>query len=390
MASSGGTSQGGNHDELILVDVGTGVQRELADRQWRSMGQVTWLPDGAGLLVAARDKATSQAQIWHVVAANGEAHRITNDLSDYDMLSITADGNVLVAQQSEQISNLWVLTGDAAGVRDGRTSIPFKTSDAVQITSATSRREGFYGIAWTPDLRIVYSSNAGGQYDLWIVKADGSAAHRLTESTGQSNRYPAVSPDGRYIVFSSDRSGQSNIWRVDSDGSNPVQLTYGNNEYHSSFSHDGQWVFYDTGQNSEVHKVPINGGESVPVIRGSSGHPVISPDGKLVAYTYYDERQKEPWRLGVMRLDDNVLSQSWPQPFRCYSWTPGTLALTSLVGTDTISNLWNQTLDHTPPKQLTDFKEKRVYWFDWSPNGRYIALARGESRSDVVAISGSN
>jgi Tol biopolymer transport system component len=168
--------------------------------------------------------------------------------------------------------------------------------------------------------------------------------------------FPAVSPDGRYIVFSSDRSGENNIWRIDSDGRNAVQLTHGTNEYHSSISADGQWVFYDTGQKSEVHKVPISGGESVFVIPGSAGHPIISPDGKLVAYTYYDEQQKEPWRLGVMRLDDNVLSRSWPQPFRCYGWTPGTLALTSIAGENTVSNLWSQPLDGTLPTQLTDFK----------------------------------
>ena len=390
IATSGGTDDGGNHDEVILVDVDTGAQRELADRKWRSMGQVAWLPDGKGLLVAAKEKAASPQQIWQVVLATGEAHRITNDLTDYDMLSITADGNVLLAQQSEQVSNLWVMTGDANVSHHGHTTVAFKAPDAVQITSATGRREGFYGIAWTPDLRIVYSSNAGGLYDLWIVKPDGSDPQRLTESTGESNVFPAVSPDGRYIVFSSDRSGENNIWRIDSDGRNAVQLTHGTNEYHSSFSADGQWVFYDTGQKSEVHEVPISGGESVSVIPGSAGHPIISPDGKLVAYTYYDEQQKEPWRLGVMRLDDNVLSRSWPQPFRCYGWTPGTLALTSIVGENTVSNLWSRPLDGTAPTQLTDFKEKRLYWFEWSPNGKYIALARGEWSSDVVAISGVN
>ena len=382
IASSGGSSEGGNHDELILIDAKTGTQRLLPGRKWQSIGQVVWLPDNTGLLVPAKENSASPQQVWYISNSTGESHRITNDLNDYEMLSITADGKLLIAQQSEQVSNLWVRTTDGS---------PSQTRDAigaVQITTAVGRREGFYGIAWTPDDRIVYASNTGGLYDLWIVNADGSNSHRLTESTGEANIFPTVSPDGRYIVFSSDRTGSNNIWRIDADGRNPIQLTHGINEYHSSFSSDGQWVFYESGQKFEVRKIPINGGDSVLVIGGpSSGHPVVSRDGSLVAYTYYDEQQKDPWRLGVMRLDGKVLMKSFPQPFRCFTWTPGTQSLTYIVGTNTISNLWQQSLDDKRPSQLTDFKEKRLYWFDWSPDGKYIALARGEWHSDVVTIS---
>jgi len=389
IAVSGGNNQRSNQDDLILIDVQNGSQRQLADGNWQSIGQIAWLPDGEGLLVPAKEKASAPQQIWYVSYATGEVRRITNDLNDYEMLSVTADGKLLVAQQSEQVSNLWMLNGEANTARNSHAA--FDANRAVQISSAVGRREGFYGIAWTPDMRIVYSSNAGGLYDLWIVQRDGSGPQRLTESTGETNIFPAVSPDGRYIVFSSDRTGENNIWRVDADGRNPVQLTHGTKEYHSSFSADGQWVFYDSGQNSEVRKVPITGAESVLVIGGhSSGTPVISPDGKLVAYTYYDEHLKDPWRLGVMQLDGSTVVQTLPQPFRCFRWTLGPQALTYIVGVNTVSNLWSQRLDGEPPIQLTNFKDKRIYWFDWSPDGKYLAVARGQWSSDVVAISGFN
>jgi len=387
IASSGGSAEAGNHDDLILVDVETGTQRPLSSRKWRSMGQVVWLPDGAGLLVAAIEKAGSPQQVWYVSYSSGEARRITNDLNDYEMLSITAEGNLVVAQQSEQVSNLWILKSKFNVSRGTLATHTLEGADAVQISSVAHRREGFYGIAWTPDFRIVYSSNAGGLYDLWIVKPDGSDAQRLTQSAGESNIFPTVSPDGRFIVFSSDRGGTRNIWRIDGDGRNPVQLTHGTNEYHSAFSSDGQWVFYESGEKSEVWKVPVAGGQPVRVIGGrSSGHPVISPDG-LIAYTYYDEHQKDPWRVGVMKLDGSAVLESLPQPFRCFEWTPGARTLTYLVGVNTVSNLWSQPLDGHAPVQLTNFKEQRIYWFAWSPEGRYIALARGEWSSDVVTIS---
>lgn len=386
IASSGGADRESNHDDLILIDVATGSQRLLSSHTWQSIGQLEWLPDGSGLLVPAKEKARSPQQIWQVSLPSGEARRITNDLNDYEMLSITNDGKLLIAQESEQVSNLWV---ESRGKITSRASTASLTPEhATQISFAVDRREGFYGIAWTRDAQIVYSSNAGGLYDIWIVKPDGSDAHRLTESTGESYLYPSVSPDGRYIVYSSDRTGENNIWRMDADGRNPLQLTHGTNEFRSSFSADGQWVFYDSGQDS-VRRVRIDGGDSALVVTGqSSGFPVISPDGLLMAYTYYDEQQKERWRLGVMEIESKRLLQNFPMPFRCFRWMPATQALAYMVGTNSVSNLWSQPLAGGPPTKLTDFDDKRLYWFDWSPDGKYLAVARGQWSSDVVAISG--
>jgi hypothetical protein len=40
-----------------------------------------------------------------------------------------------------------------------------------------------------------------------------------------------------------------------------------------------------------------------------------------------------------------------------------------------------------PPRRLTDFKSDSIFWFDFSRDGRQLALARGTQISDVVLIS---
>ena len=40
-----------------------------------------------------------------------------------------------------------------------------------------------------------------------------------------------------------------------------------------------------------------------------------------------------------------------------------------------------------PPKQLTDFKEGKIFAFDWSPDGKDLLLSRGDVSNDVVLIS---
>ena len=52
-----------------------------------------------------------------------------------------------------------------------------------------------------------------------------------------------------------------------------------------------------------------------------------------------------------------------------------------------VTNIWSQPLDGNAPVQLTDFKQGRIFWFDLSPDGSQLAVARGSIISDVVMIS---
>jgi len=49
-------------------------------------------------------------------------------------------------------------------------------------------------------------------------------------------------------------------------------------------------------------------------------------------------------------------------------------------------NLWLQHLDGSPGKQITDFKSERIRDFDYSLDGKRLALIRGRRESDVVLI----
>jgi hypothetical protein len=46
----------------------------------------------------------------------------------------------------------------------------------------------------------------------------------------------------------------------------------------------------------------------------------------------------------------------------------------------------SQPLDGTPPKKIADFAPDRIFAFDWSRDGKHIAVARGTVTSDVVLI----
>jgi hypothetical protein len=49
-------------------------------------------------------------------------------------------------------------------------------------------------------------------------------------------------------------------------------------------------------------------------------------------------------------------------------------------------NLWRQPLSGGRPQQLTHFKEL-IFAYDWSADGKQLAITRGSKPSDVVLIS---
>ncbi len=60
---------------------------------------------------------------------------------------------------------------------------------------------------------ILFSSDRSvkGNFDLFVIKADGSCLHQLTYHSAQ-DIYPDVSPDGKWISFTSDRGGSPQLY----------------------------------------------------------------------------------------------------------------------------------------------------------------------------------
>jgi hypothetical protein len=67
-------------------------------------------------------------------------------------------------------------------------------------------------------------------------------------------------------------------------------------------------------------------------------------------------------------------------------WAGDGRAVTYVDHRGGFDNLWAQPIEGGPPKQITDFKDSRIFSFDWSRDGRLLA-SRGVQTNDVVLIS---
>jgi Tol biopolymer transport system component/DNA-binding winged helix-turn-helix (wHTH) protein len=363
---------------VTAFDAADGSETKVTEARWIGVGQMAWLPDASGLVLSAEEQELAPAQIWLLSYPSGEVRRVTNDLNTYLGASLTADGSALVAVQTDRVPNVWV-----APAAD--------STRAVQITTGAGKFDGYYGLSWMPDGRIVYASVAGGGWDIWVMNADGSNQRQLTVNA-RSNYGPSVSADGRYVVFISNRAaGAFNVWRMDSDGANPKQLTSGRGENFAHVTADGRWVVYASvayGQPSAVWKVPIDGGEPVRLTDKPASWPFVSPDGKSFVCTY-GGGPGSAQRLAVIPIEGGQPTKLFDiaaSSFRANTvWLPdgrGIAFLDSRTGT---SNVWMQPLAGGRAVQLTDFKTDNVTAYDYSRDGR-LAASRSVETTGVVLI----
>jgi len=76
--------------------------------------------------------------------------------------------------------------------------------DVRRLTSATGGVEGETEAAWSPDSRwIAFGSDADGDFDVYVVRVDGSGSRKLTDNS-LNDSSPSWSPDGSRLVFARD------------------------------------------------------------------------------------------------------------------------------------------------------------------------------------------
>lgn len=367
---------------LLIVNTADGSTRPFSTNRWSWVGAMEWVADGKGIILVAWDNESQvmSDQIWYVSYPGGEARRITNDVSGFGGVSVARDARTMLAARAERVANFWSAplagsVGNEARKLNG------------SLSDLYSER---YGVAWSPDEKIVYSSASGGDPDIWIMDGDGSNRRQLTSEAG-ADITPVVSPDGRFIVFLSYRSGARHLWRMRSDGSEPRQLTFGDGDVAPTVSPDGKWIVYSSyveGQPT-LWKVPLDGGEATPLTKSLIVEsPAVSPDGRLVACYHFSAPLAKP-RLALVSLADGALVKEIDLGATYAAseikWTPDGRGVVFVSMSRGVSNIWLQPLDGTPAKQLTNFNTDRIFRFDISRDGRLI-YERGTTLSDAILI----
>ncbi|HWJ29638.1 MAG TPA: hypothetical protein VNS32_24075, partial [Flavisolibacter sp.] len=134
--------------------------------------------------------------------------------------------------------------------------------------------------------------------DIYIMPVTGGTAKVLRQGLPMEVQ-PRFSPDGKKILFTSDAGGGDNIWVMDKDGSNAHQIT--KESFHllnnAAWTPDGQYIIarkHFTSQRSlgagELWLYHISGGGGLQLTQRKNdqqdlNEPVVSPEGRFIYYS---------------------------------------------------------------------------------------------------------
>jgi len=140
--------------------------------------------------------------------------------------------------------------------------------------------------------------------------------------------------------------------------------------------------------------MPVDGGEPTLLTdKVLDGYSSVSPDGKFVSCLYLDENDgKSNWKIAIVPFDGGPpvkLFDFRPSPlsFAPLRWTSDGKALMYLDRKNGVSNIWLLSVESGESRPLTNLTFDRIFYFDWSRDGKRLAIARGKVNQDVVLIS---
>jgi len=358
--------------EILLVNVADGTMNFINPGRLNNIEKLVWLPNGSGFLMNASETNSFVLQIWLVNRQGGDARRITKDPTNYIGLSATKDSRVVLTMKKERVSSVSI------------------HGDPLPLSS--SRYLGDMGIAWTKDSNFVLTSDINGDHKIWAMDADGSDQKQIILNE-LSSVEPAMSLDGVYMVYVSYEGRHPHLWRANADGTNSQQLTNGGDEDLPRFTPDGKWVVYHSINDGKysIRKVSIDGLQTITLVSDWSTQPDVSPDGKRVAY-FARRDGATAWEIQVVPIEGGPPSKKFPLPstvdpeFPGLRWAPDGTGLTYVSTVQGISNVWLQALTGGKPKRLTDFKENKIFFFDWSRTNQKLVLVRGIDTRDLILI----
>ena len=216
----------GNH-EIYVINADGSNPTNLTNNSAND-GNPIWSPDGSKIVFLS-DPTGNIDDIVYVMNADGTGVKYLTDQNaslpernrlEQEYFAAWSPDRSKVAYWFDQFDGnfeIYVMKKDELN------------SPPTELNNMTKNSASDEAPAWSPDgSKIVFSSDRDGNYEVYVMNADGSNPTNLTNNSADDED-PTWSPDGNKIAFITYRDGKGEVYVMNADGSNPTNLT--NNKY---------------------------------------------------------------------------------------------------------------------------------------------------------------
>lgn len=323
---------------VFAVSLGFGQQLENI-RQLTAGGQnaeAYWSPDGRRLIFQSTRGESKCDQIYIMNADGSDQHLVSTGKGRTTCAYFLPDGKHIAYASTHLASPGCPPDADRSkgyvwAVYPGYDIFVAKDdgSDLKRLTAADGY-DAEATINWKTN-KIIYTSMASGDLDLWSMNLDGSKKKQLTKSYGYDGG-AVFSRDGKKIAW---RAGhpttpetkqkyadllkdnltspfKMELFVADSDGGNVRQITsFGCASFAPTFTPDGKQILFSSnkhdcdGRKFELYLINVDGTglKQVTTLDGFTSFPEFSPDGKTLVFV-------SDWKA-TGRYEFNVFTAEW-------------------------------------------------------------------------------
>jgi len=335
---------------------------------------IVWTGDDKRL-VLSRSRFGFDNELDEITLADGSLRKLSFG-QDAFSLAISAKGDKLT-----------FVAGSLYHIDIWRKDLEHPEAPAVKLISSTRGQDV---PQYSPDGKhIVFTSDRGGAWEIWMSDADGTHLVKLSDVRSSGAVYARWSPDSQEIAFDSRHSGHAEVYIVDISERMPRRVvTNLPNMSIPSWSHDGKWLYFQsTAAHTDVERIfrcPATGGDAVGLSAKPGSYAWESYDGETLYFANLGEK-----------LSVHMVS---PQPGGTESLLEGMPALhDSSLWTVVPRGIYFVPADAPKSVRYFDFATKQVHQIfevnkgfqdslSVSPDGRWILYTQADPDSANIML----
>jgi Tol biopolymer transport system component len=340
---------------------------------------LAWLPDGNHLLILYYKPGSDRGQIGVLGLSGGDFHTVTNDVSDYGEIAVSADGKMVATVLTNVDSSLAYYKGDGG-----------------TMTSSTPLRVSPVSLAWADEDRLFLLSP-----DTGISKLDRTTGTLQPIDTGELElgRYISTCPDGQVLFNAVPKGGgESSLFRMYGDGSGEAQLTTVGTAVAPFCAPDSQKVYFTIREKGPEYTLSFwsvlmpGGARQKEFDLRAFDSLTISRDAKFAGAVVFGP-QRPSFLFEIRNLTTHQvvhrlpLDMSSPLKGGYPIFSPDGKAIVVGVTSKGGNGLRYQPIDGSPAHLLIGPLPDTLTAFAWSPSGSKLGVLQLRKSSDVVLIT---